>query len=174
MDYATQERSGRQDNRSRVNSRAIRQHDAAHTNTVHTEIDHLTLNDLQVGCRLKFRKHLGAIDLSVRLRTRPLYCGPFAPVQQAELDPGKICNATHHAIQGIYLTYKVPFTKSSDGWIARHHANPVTLQRNQNRPRAKARGRCRRLASRVPAPDYHHIDVRMFHVKHLSLSYAET
>src|SRR5262249_18747255 len=49
--------------------------------------------------------------------------GPFAAIEHAELDAGKIGDLPHKAVERVDLTHKMAFAQASDRRIARHRAD---------------------------------------------------
>ncbi len=174
MNDPTQERSGRQDNRLCSNRASIGKHNTANATALDRQVDNFALNNPKVLCALQLCQHTCSVDFAVCLGTRPLHRGSFPSVQQPELDPGRIRDPSHHAVQRVNLPHQVSFTQATNGRIAGHYPNAILAERYQNGPRAKARGSCRGFTAGVATPDHNNIDVGMFHVKHLSLPNAET
>ena len=95
----------------------------------------------------------------------------FPPVQQTKLDARPIRNPAHDPVQRIDLSNQMPLAQPADGRVARHHPDTSPTQRHQRRPRAHACRHMRGLRPGMPTAD--HDDVKMFHVKHLSLTQAK-
>jgi hypothetical protein len=69
-----------------------------------------------------------SVQFSVALRSRPTNRGALAPVQQPELYSSHICCTAHDSVQGIYFSYKMAFSQTADGRIARHDTDLVGAQ----------------------------------------------
>ena len=113
----------------------------------------------------KRRTCRGAIQLPVSLGTRPLDCRSLAPIEQPELDPCRVRETPHKAVQRIYFPHQMTLAESADGRVARHRSRVVRThgdQRDLYTHPGGGRGSFQPGVAR--AYDQHII---MFHVKHL-------
>ena len=78
-------------------------------------------------------------------------------VQHPELDAGHVGQAAHDAVQRVDLPDQVALAQAADGRVAAHLADGLELVGEQERARAEARRRGRRLAARVSPADDDHI-----------------
>ncbi len=78
----------------------------------------LAFDDRQI-CRLPDRLlHRGGIELPVGLRARTAHRGPFAAVQNPELDAGGISNPAHQTVERIDFADQMALTETADRRIA--------------------------------------------------------
>ena len=109
--------------------------------------------DLEVLLILQCRLHRQAVEFAVGLGARALYCRPLTAVQNAKLYARLVDNAAHQPVQRVDFAHQMALAQTTDRRIARHHADGIELVGNQQRPRAKAGRRGRRLTPSVAAAD---------------------
>ena len=158
MDQAGEKRAGRQRYRAGANAAAVGEfhaHDAAFTCE---KIVDFGLDDLEVRRLRDRRLHRRGVKLAIRLRARAAHRRAFPSIEHAKLNPGAIRNPAHQAIERVDFAHEMALAEAADRRIARHRADAGELMRNQRRARAEARGRRRRLASRVASADDDHVE----------------
>src|SRR5690606_19389696 len=107
--------------------------------------------DLKAGLLGKGGLHGKLVELAVGLCPWSAHGSALAAIEQPELDAGGICHPSHQAIQRVDLTYQMPLAQAADRRIARHGADGCSLQRDESRACAIARGCAGRLATGMPA-----------------------
>ena len=99
-----------------------------------------------------------AVELAVRLGARPAHGRALAPVEQPELDAGRVGDPAHQAAERIDLADEVPLADAADRGIAAHRADRVEAVGHQRRPRTRPGGRARRLAAGMAAADHDDVE----------------
>ena len=117
--------------------------------------------DLQPRLLGQQRLHRLAIELPVGLGARAADGRALAPVEQPELDAGPVGRPAHHPVEGVDLPDQMALAQPADGRIAGHLADGRRVMGDQQRPRAHARRRRRRLAAGMTAADDN--DVKAIH-----------
>ena len=92
----------------------------------------------------------GLIRLLVGLGSRAMHGGAFAPVEQAELDGGRVGDHAHRAAEGVDLADDLPFRHAADGRVAAHLADGVDVDREQRRAEAHPARRQGRFQPGMP------------------------
>jgi hypothetical protein len=101
-------------------------------------------------------------------------------IQNSELNSRSIRSPPHQAIKRVNFSNQVSLADPADRGIARHCADAINAMRDESRSATDAGCGGRRLTACVPSPDYDDIEKlhdrprSLFHVKHPSLSDAET
>jgi hypothetical protein len=93
--------------------------------------------------------HRRAIKGAIGLGAGSAHGGPFAAVEHAELDAGRVCHPAHQPVQGIDLAHQMALAHPADGGIAGHLAQGLEGMGQQQRARAKARRRGGCLTARM-------------------------
>ena len=123
--------AGGQNDSRRVKSRAVTGYHA----TTPTVLNHHIIDRLrQYGKILRLgnrRLHGVAIKLPIGLGARPMHGRPFAPIEQAKLNPSLVGDAAHQPVQRIYFAHQMTLADTANRRIARHLANCFKLMRNQ-------------------------------------------
>ena len=114
---------------------------------------------MKTGLGGKQVRHGSAIELSIGLGSGSLYRGPLAAVENAKLDSGAVDGLSHNSVKGVHFLYQMPFAESADGGVAGHFTNSVQALGHENRPRAHAGRRRRRLAAGMAAAHYNHVKI---------------
>ena len=153
MDETVEERAGGQHHGARADRLAGRGHDANDALVLDQKIFDRGGADGEIVLGSQRRLHRGAIELAVRLGARPAHRRALAAVEHPKLDAGGIRDPAHHAVQRIDLAHQMALADPADRGIAGHLADGLELVRQQQRARAKPRGRGRRLAARMPSTD---------------------
>src|SRR5260370_18353146 len=91
------------------------------------EFGRLPLFEIQVWLTFAKPFEPKLVGLLVALRTWRPNGGPFLGVQHAELEAGHVRSLSHLTTQGINLTDQMAFGQPTDGWIAGHLANRITI-----------------------------------------------
>ncbi len=110
-------------------------------------------DDGKIGALGEQRLHRLAIELAVGLGARPAHGRALAAVQDAELDPGAVDDARHHAIERVDFAHQMPLGQAADRRVARHFADRLPAVRQQQRVGAQTRRRVGRLAAGMAAAD---------------------
>src|SRR5512141_3230204 len=97
--------------------------------------------------------HPETVELLVRLGARGADRRPLARVQLAELDPGSVDVPPHLSAQRVDLPHEVPLRQPADRRVARHEADGVRVDRQEEGGASHSRRGERRLAAGVPASD---------------------
>ena len=105
--------------------------------------------------------HPGAVAPLVRLRARRPDRRTAAPVEQLELDAGRVDRAAHQAAERVDLADQVPLGRAADCRIARHVGDGAVRQRANPDAAAQTRGGPRRFHACVPRADDDHVEVRV-------------
>src|SRR5215472_14071016 len=98
-----------------------------------------------------------AIETAVRLRPRAPDRRSFAPVQNAELDPGTVDGAAHDAVESVDLAHQMPLAEPTDRWVARHLADRCPPVGQQQGAGTDSRRRRRRFAAGVAAANHNDV-----------------
>lgn len=131
-----------------------------HAVTLHGDVGHRLLKDLEIRLGLHELANGLAIELPVGLGAGRTHCRALAPIEDAEVDAGGIRRPRHHAPQGIDLLHKVALADAADRRIAAHLANGLDVVGQQQRARTRARrGQCG-LGAGVSAAN--HDDIEFF------------
>src|SRR5438270_4415428 len=118
MHERTKERAGGDDDRLRLDTGAVLQHDAADGVAVDYERAHGALENRKVRLGVQDLPHSARVEVAVALRSWPLDGRPLGTVEHLELDAGAIGRLPHHAAEGVDLLDEVALRESADGWIA--------------------------------------------------------
>lgn len=78
----------------------------------------MTLRSISLLIKRRVYLHCGAVQVSIRLRSRSSHGGTFASVENPKVYSCAIDDPAHDAIQGVHLPDQVTFTDASNGWIA--------------------------------------------------------
>jgi len=167
VDEAAQEGAGRQDDGAGAKDAAVGERDPCYVLVCEDEIVSLALDHRQARHRRHGVLHGVCIELAVGLGARPAYRRAFAPVENAELNPSRVCDSRHETVQGVDLAHEVPFSQPADGRVARHGSHSAEAVSEQGGARAYPGRRGRGLDAGVATTDDH--DVEAFaHGRHLS------
>jgi hypothetical protein len=112
----------------------------------------------EVRCFLQERAHRAPVQGTVRLGAWPSYRGPFAAVQQLEMDAGRISGTPHQPVERIDLADQVAFADPADRRVAGHFADRRQRMGQQQRAGTDSRRCGGSLTSGVPAADDNHIE----------------
>ena len=153
VDQPRQERAGRQHHRARCEAHADLRHGAGHAIAVEHQIVDRLLENAQVRLVLEPRADRLPIQHAVGLRARRAHRGPFARVEDPELDAGFVRGGRHRAAQRIDLLDQVAFADAADRRVARHLPQRFDVVRQQQRRAAHARAGQRRLGAGMAAAD---------------------
>ena len=116
--------------------------------------------------------HRQTIKLSIGLGARPSDGRSFGPIENPELNSGRIRDSPHQPIERVDLPHQLALPEAPDRGIARHGPDGGMRLRDERRSRAKPRRSRSRLAARmasandddIVAPRLH--AALLFHVKH--------
>src|SRR5690606_35835982 len=123
MDDATQEGAGRQHYGARRQLAAVQQADTGDPTLGQQDVVDLPLDDGQPRLCRKGRLHGLAVELTVHLRPRAAYGGTLAPVEDAELDAGKVRYPAHQPVQRVDFPDQMALAEPANGRVAAHLAN---------------------------------------------------
>jgi hypothetical protein len=104
------------------------------------------------------RKPLRILML-ISLGARRPHRGPAAPVEQLELDAGRVDRSPHESPERIDLAHQVALSGASDGGIAGHVRDGIYGERAQPHLATGLRGCPRRFGSGVASADYNNIEI---------------
>ena len=168
MNQARQERTGCENNGSCPDSYPkLRHHsrDACDSSLIlDDKIVHRLLKQGQVGLILKAGAYCLPIKDSVSLGTSGPYCGPFAGIEDPELDTGFVSCQRHRAAKRVYFLYEVPLSDPANGRIARHLPQCFHAVREEQCRSTHPGGRKRRFGPGMPATNDD--DIELIWVKH--------
>jgi hypothetical protein len=118
MHDAAEKGSGGEDDRTRGEPAAIREHDSRDTTVGERQRVRCRFDDRQSSHGGDGRLHRGGVELAVGRRARPLHGRTLATVEQAELDSGGVGDAAHQAVERIDLTHDMTLAETADGRVA--------------------------------------------------------
>lgn len=99
----------------------------------------------------------GSIHPRERERDSYPYSGPFGAVQDCEMHPGLVYDATGNAIQCVYLAYDGPLSNPAKARITRTHPKILNRGGNQCCSSTGPSSSSARLGSSVAAANNHHV-----------------
>jgi hypothetical protein len=131
-------------------------------------LDHDRLGHLlaQRQVLLPFDDQLGEelISFLVALGTRAVHRGPFAAVEQPELDGRGIGQDAHGAPQGVDLANDLPLGDSADRRVTAHLTDGIAVHRQERGSQAHPRGGQGGLEPSMAGADDDHIEpIRITH-----------
>ena len=150
---APQERPRRDHHRLAHEAHPQRRLHPLHHSALHDQRRRLTLLAVQPRLPLAHPLHPKLIRLLIALRARCPHARAALCVQHAELQPRHIRRLAHLAAERINFPRQMPLRQAADGRVARHLPDGVQVDGQQQRLRAHARRRQRRLHPRVPRAD---------------------
>ena len=153
MHQPSQESPRRDHHRLRQEPHPQRRLHPLHRPALHHQRCRLPLLAVQILLPLAHPLHPKLIRLLIALRARRPHARAALRVQHAELQPRHIRRLAHLAAQRINLPRQMPLRQSADGRVARHLPDGVQVDGQQQRLRAHARRRQRRLHPRVARAD---------------------
>ena len=109
MNHAPQEGAGGEHDRRAGDRAAVRELGPRHGAGAGGDPSGFPFNDCQVRGVTEEPLHCEPIELPVGLRAGALDGRPFAAIEDAELDAGRIGRTRHHTIQRIDLTNQMAF-----------------------------------------------------------------
>ena len=166
VDDPAQERPRGQDDGAGANAAAVCRHDAGNLAPIDDQVLDRRLDHLQARHRPDRGLHRGAVQSAVGLGTGPLHGRPARPVEQPELDAGRIRHPAHQPIERIDLAHQMALAEPADGRIAGHLADGGKPVRDERRAPSHARRRCRRLAASMAAADHDDVEKAGAHWSH--------
>ena len=96
---------------------------------------------------------------SVGLDARAPNRTTFRTIEHAIMYCGSISSAAYHPVQSIYLTDKMAFSQTSDGWIAAHLTDGVAVGSQQGGFGPHSRGGQRCFGAGMPSADHQYVVV---------------
>jgi len=123
MDEPAEKGPGRDHNRIATDLLARFGHHSRNLPLLHNQVASRRLADTKTGDPGQNLLHGFAIEAAIGLGARPANGRPFAPVEDAELNTGRIGHPPHHPIQGINFAHQVALTEPPNSWIAGHLAD---------------------------------------------------
>ena len=153
VDAPVQEGAGRQHHRPRPEGNAHLRDGAHHAVALQQQVVDGLLEQHQIGLVLQPAADGGLVQHAVGLRARSAHGGALAAVENAELDARLIGGQRHRAAQRVDLAHQVTLADAADAGVAAHLPQRLDVVRQQQRARAHAGGRQRRLGAGVAATD---------------------
>ena len=124
------------------------------TSTVREQqVVRLALDHGKIGRLPKRFLHGRRVKFPVGLGARPADGRPFAAIEHAKLNAGRIRHPAHQAIERVDLAHQMALAESADGWIARHGADGREPMSYQRRSRAHARSSGRGFTAGMATAD---------------------
>ncbi len=123
MDQPAQEGAGGQHHGTGPDFPSVGRHDAGSSAVFNDQVLNGPLDHLEVGRGADRCLHGRPVELAVGLGARAVHRRPLGPVEQAELDAGRIRHPAHQPIQRIDLPHQVALAEPANGRIARHLAD---------------------------------------------------
>ena len=158
VDHAVEEGARGQHDGAGREPAAVASDDPGNPAIAHHQVLDAALDHLEPGGLADRGLHGGAVERPVGLGARALHGGALGAVEEAELDPGRVGDAAHQAVERIDLAHQMALAEAADGGIAGHLADGGEAVGDEDRASAHARGRGGGLAPGVAAADDDHIE----------------
>jgi len=121
------------------------------------QLSDLGLLDLQSGLPLQHHAHLQPVGLLVALRPRRPDGRPARCIQQPELNAHGIGHLAHDPAQRVDLAHDMSLGNASDGGIAGHLRDQISVQREECRAQPHARAGHRGFATGMTGSNHGNI-----------------
>src|SRR5262245_2637782 len=123
MNKTAQKRAGRKHNGTGRNLAAPRRFDTGNPAVLENQVVGFGLDNLEAWNSADRGLHGSRVKLAVGLSARASHSGPFAAVQDPELDSAKVGDATHETVKRINFPNQMTLAEPANGGIARHRSN---------------------------------------------------
>jgi len=172
MDQATQESPRRDNNRPGRNAASIRHDDTLQDIAVTDKLISLSFNNVQISDCFNLSLHRFTVKLAVCLRAWSLNSRPFPTIEHTELNAGSIRNAPHQTVQRINLANQMPLPQTTDGRVARHHADRIEAMGDKSSMSTHA---CRRgcsFTASMTAANHNSVKLKIKILRHLNPAFC--
>jgi hypothetical protein len=129
VNQAVEERSGGDDQGRAAHHWPIFQRETGNLTCLYENAARACQNPLDIRFSVQRLAYPVAVTAFVRLCAGRPHGGAAAPVENLELDAGRVDGPRHQTAQGVYLLDQMAFSGSSDGRITRHQRDGVLGQR---------------------------------------------
>ena len=161
MDEAAEKGAGGQHDGAGAKLAPVREPDAGAAPVADEEVVGLAFDHVEIRLGRECGLHGAGIEPAVGLGARAAHGRALAPVEQAELDAGRVRHAPHEPVQRIDLAHEMPFPEPADGRVARHGADRPETVRDEGRRSAEPRRGGSRLAARMAPAHHDHVEVHV-------------
>jgi hypothetical protein len=157
MQQSTEEGASGENNHPRVDDFTSAHFDAAHPVAIDSQACNLSFDQGHARKSFDHPPQEKCIGFLVALRSRAPHRRPTRLVKRSELNACAVGRPTLEPAEGVDLGHQVPLADASNGRVARHLTDGVSVEGHEDDRRSHS-GRCRcRLAPRVTATHHDQI-----------------
>jgi hypothetical protein len=126
-----------------------------------------SLNCFETRVSLEQRAHCAPVQSTIALSARSPHRRPFATIEHAELEHGKISCPRHDTTEGVDFSNDRTLRNATNGWIARHLPDCLERAGDERGGRPAPSGSNRGLGARVTGANDQDVEFSLEGRKHL-------